>query len=215
MGEEPQLGWAWRRKDELTQHRSVFLCRLWNYIHICIHGAFSWRILFTRLICGGTQECVIFRITPGNSVNQTRFLNSVMICCINTSFNGSQSGNSGKRLPPELLDRSVCSRSENLYCFRLPGDVHSLQTSGLDCALQTEAEDSQENTQKPLQFVYWNLGFCSCCLRNKKMVAAAVFKPGAGASNSWNGRDSGPWSSQASEGRRGSRPEWRGAGGGK
>ena len=28
MGEEPQLGWAWRRKDELTQHRSVFLCRL-------------------------------------------------------------------------------------------------------------------------------------------------------------------------------------------
>ena len=28
MGEEPQLGWAWRRKDELTQHRALLPCRL-------------------------------------------------------------------------------------------------------------------------------------------------------------------------------------------
>lgn len=52
--------------------------------------AFSWIVLFSREICGGTQESVVFRIAPGNSINQIQFENSPMMCCVKMGFSSSQ-----------------------------------------------------------------------------------------------------------------------------
>ena len=59
MGEEPQLSWAWRRKDELTQHRSMFALQV-----VCC-GPVGEQLLWQP---GGPVRCVWWRPQCGSAL---------------------------------------------------------------------------------------------------------------------------------------------------
>lgn len=102
---------------------------------------------------GGTQESVVFRITPDNSDNQPSLKTRPCSVALKqrqrfSALVQSQLGRSVKHSPPAFLDVEVWSGSKNVHCRKFPGDAgDALKTTGLDYTVQPEAEDSQEDAR--------------------------------------------------------------------